>query len=1063
MLRIARWLLLMALAALIAPSMAVAQAPEVMLLIDGSRQMSVAPGPAPVRCAPAGTAAPMTGATYQPDSALNLVKEALVGTLRGPRWCVTEGAAARAAHHFGSDGDAPHHRAMCCHTAACDRFGPCGEDHDRGVVQARDARAGVSWDDDGLLSQFGGRIKFSLLFTDGAPSTDRGRAGHYSYGPAVDGQNLGARSAAAPTGGFVSAHRGQGADPARAVDETPTALSAHAAFVARRVRALVPHGPAPLAALIEDARIAAAEPDPLRACRPRLAILITRGRPMNSPYGPAAAAAARFRAETGAALHVIVLDRQAHGAPEQFGTAVGDAGAPALPYASTRVASLPALRTALQRLIQRPLTTQPHAARPLVLSPAAIDHCAEGAPRCAPDEQPIMQWRITASTDAAGGEAIGRLHADALACTGGSAPRRVSRLRVEEMLGARDQPRRCLGPRDGATHVYTGGAEPCFDPVGRALWPLPVVDTLLGVMGSPPADRRPERVADPGPRRRAGLLLNGYFGSNGLGQNGRQQLGAMGRGSLLALRPPSLGVASPAWQTYRARMDARPTVIITGADDGQLHVVRARDGVDLLGLIPAASLRALPTGTADAQALLDVGDLLRCRTVEGGADPNCPQDAAHWPFGAFLAGALGATVFGYDLTAADALFKVANTPLNDGQQVPGWTVTTQGAPGRPVLTHVTVSNDGTRRIRAAIAVGCGAARTGAGDGRCVLILDAATGALIRRFDANDNAQLTAPMQGDAVAFPAGSIAPAERIYIGDAIGRMWRIDTRAANPTDWRMQIAWPPPNADARGYQTGRPTVGRPSLAVRPDRGLAVLFATGGTGAAPAHWVSFTDAPRLNDNRLDFEVSGNWVMPFAPTEVATDGPTVRDGVAYLTTRTDGAGPCGAARSEGRLYGVDFVRRYVDARGTPGEFDFEGRRLEVRPALPRFENGARAPTPGLAVVLPPGRIAAGLALARTPGCGGEAATDSVVLNMANDGGPDRQGDAAVRDSFLEFVQDNRIARDRLDQQMFARSSGQQLDLCLTCQPNGAAPANPPAGLAPPFPSRLTYWGSTLMD
>lgn len=55
------------------------------------------------------------------------------------------------------------------------------------------------------------------------------------------------------------------------------------------------------------------------------------------------------------------------------------------------------------------------------------------------------------------------------------------------------------------------------------------------------------------------------------------------------------------------------------------------------------------------------------------------------------------------------------------------------------------------------------------------------------------------------------------------------------------------------------------------------------------------------------------------------------------------------------------------------------------------------------------------------------------------------------------------ARDRLDQQMFARSSGQQLDLCLTCQPNGAAPANPPAGLAPPFPSRLTYWGSTLMD
>jgi hypothetical protein len=191
----------------------------------------------------------------------------------------------------------------------------------------------------------------------------------------------------------------------------------------------------------------------------------------------------------------------------------------------------------------------------------------------------------------------------------------------------------------------------------------------------------------------------------------------------------------------------------------------------------------------------------------------------------------------------------------------------------------------------------------------------------------------------------------------------------------------------------------------------------------------------------------------------------VRDGIAYLTTRTEGAGACGAARVEGRLYGVDFVQRYLDAQGNPGRFAFDGRSLDVRPALPRFENGAQAPSAGLAVVLPPGRIAAGLALARTPACRGQTAVDSVVLNLAaSAGGPQLQGDAAVRASGIEFVRDERVQSAPLADQMFARSAGQQFDLCLTCQPQGVAPAvGLPPGLPPPFPSRLTYWGSTLMD
>ena len=159
------------------------------------------------------------------------------------------------------------------------------------------------------------------------------------------------------------------------------------------------------------------------------------------------------------------------------------------------------------------------------------------------------------------------------------------------------------------------------------------------------------------------------------------------------------------------------------------------------------------------------------------------------------------------------------------------------------------------------------------------------------------------------------------------------------------------------------------------------------------------------------------------------------------------------------------MRRYVDANGAPGTFTFGDRRLEVAPALPHFEDGARAERPALAVVLPPGRIAAGLALARTPACTEQAATNSVVLNLsAQDGGPDLAGDAAIRASGLEVVRADQVVRIGLADQMFARSQAGQLDLCLDCALGGAAPAAAlPAGLAPPFPSRLTYWGSTLLD
>lgn len=1057
---------------------AAAQAPEVMLLIDGSRLMSEPVGPAAIHCAPHGTARPAAGVQYNPDTALNLVKEALVGTVNAPRWCVTQTAADRATHRLGPDGANPHHRAMCCHDAACGRFGPCGEDHDSAAVEARDAVVGVSWAADGVLTTFARTIKFSMLFTDGNPAADAGPAGHYSFGDAVQGQNLGARGPGDFTGALIGAHRGRDGDRALAVDDTADAIGAHSKFVAQAVRRLVPHGEAPLAALIDDARVAAAAPDAAQACRPRAAVLITRGVPMASPYGPAPAAAARFQAETGMRLYVVVLDTREDGPAHRWGRAVGEAGAPDVAQPVVRVTDAAGVRRAIARIAAGLLDGRDQAAQPLVVTPSPADVCPVGNLACPRPPDAVVQWRVNAFASAQGDDRPGHLHAEALRCQGGPRPTAAELIAFEQVLADRASQRRCQWRVGGALTTLTGGADGCFDAVGRATCPLPRIDGPLAIAGAPPADQRDGLVADPNPRRRAGLLVNGHFGPDGLGPDGRRQLGAVGRGELAALRPPAIDVASAAYQAYRTRMDARPALVATGADDGLLHIFRARDGVEVISFAPTDTLPSLQTGRAGAQGPIDVADLLTCRTIGAGANAACPADAAAWRFSSMLVGATAGSVYALDVTDTDALAREIERPLAAGFGLGGaWEAdaaalrdpaqpdasTLGAAVSRPLLTHVRHGAAGTRRIRGAVVVGCGDATPGdAAAGRCVLVLDAQTGAVIRRFDARDDPRMTAPMRGSPAAYPSGSIAAAVRIYLGDAVGRMWRVDARADDPADWRIAIAWPPVDADAlRGYRTGRPVVGRPSLALRPDGGLALSFATGGEGPVPAHWVSFTDAVALGGGAVGFEVTTNWVMPLAAAEIASAGPTVRDGVAFLTTRTTGAGPCGVDSQQGRLYGVDYVRRYVTPDGQPGTFTFGDRTLDVLPALPRFDEGARA-VAGLALVLPPGRAAAGLSLARTPACDDLAAQDSVILNLEGAGAP-IEADAAIDALRMELVQNGHVVQRPFDDDLIARHRAGLLDVCLACVPGDAAGAAPLRADQLPFPSNLLYWGSTLLD
>lgn len=66
-----------------------------------------------------------------------------------------------------------------------------------------------------------------------------------------------------------------------------------------------------------------------------------------------------------------------------------------------------------------------------------------------------------------------------------------------------------------------------------------------------------------------------------------------------------------------------------------------------------------------------------------------------------------------------------------------------------------------------------------------------------------NTPFDSPLTGIPVPYPNGTGAIADRIYIGDADGTMWRVELGGPRPSDWRAFIAFDPYNIGTTGNST--------------------------------------------------------------------------------------------------------------------------------------------------------------------------------------------------------------------------------------------------------------------
>lgn len=203
-----------------------------------------------------------------------------------------------------------------------------------------------------------------------------------------------------------------------------------------------------------------------------------------------------------------------------------------------------------------------------------------------------------------------------------------------------------------------------------------------------------------------------------------------------------------------------------------------------------------------------------------------------------------------------------------------------------------------------------------------------------------SAPFDSPLTGVPVMFPSAVGAVADRAYVGDADGTLWRLDFQSSDPAHWRADIAfdaynattlsdaWVPAGAGAGaqlgasppfgGALAGQPILEAPALSLSEQGSLVVTFTTGDQDGFT------TLAPGVTNLLVSYEESSPpavhpVVSATSGVELAwsnggrVTGPvTVFDGQLYFSYFVPAA-PTTCAMGVGGVCGVDVLHRNASA------------------------------------------------------------------------------------------------------------------------------------------------------
>jgi type IV pilus assembly protein PilY1 len=271
--------------------------------------------------------------------------------------------------------------------------------------------------------------------------------------------------------------------------------------------------------------------------------------------------------------------------------------------------------------------------------------------------------------------------------------------------------------------------------------------------------------------------------------------------------------AGAAYESYRnsSTYQNRPPMVVVGANDGMLHgfdaSLSSSGGNELFAFVPAAAFEHLYE--------LTLPEYAHRFFVDG--SPRAADALLNGSWRTIVVGTTGAggkSVFALDVTnpstmsASSVLWEFSHPSM-------GYTI------GQPSVAPLPNGRFG-------VVVTSGY-ETGQDDG-VIWILDPADGSVITSFTLDDSGELGAPLVVDL-----NSDRVADRIYVGDTEGNLWRLDLKTSNMNNWGVPKelksgSRPQPLFVARDAGGLRRPITAPLTSAFNDKGMHMVFFGTGT-----------------------------------------------------------------------------------------------------------------------------------------------------------------------------------------------------------------------------------------
>lgn len=185
------------------------------------------------------------------------------------------------------------------------------------------------------------------------------------------------------------------------------------------------------------------------------------------------------------------------------------------------------------------------------------------------------------------------------------------------------------------------------------------------------------------------------------------------------------------------------------------------------------------------------------------------------------------------------------------------------------------------------------------------------------FDARTTEALfDSPMTGRPVGFPSDVGAVADRVYLGDQDGTMWRVDISAPDPADWDVELLFDAYAAfdgtEGEAAVAGQPIETPPILSMDEQGRITLNFSTGDqealSASATTNYVWSISEGRDPENDDELEVAVNWYKAFEAGERVVGPMVLMSSALYFTTFAPDTLSCSAEENGmSRIFGVDFA------------------------------------------------------------------------------------------------------------------------------------------------------------